>query len=224
MKTQSTSFFQKSAIAIGIFGLTALTTYGAVSNGGILKSTPYQTRNAVTDQKLATLTNGKGNIILDGVVAKIQAKATEKGGAPLNTTAYNAYIDNRLSAIDTMDNEVRAEYGTDYAFLFQYLYPRVYELKKTDNTSSVLNKIVASFSEDSTASNIQTSATASPTPATPTSESASAKIVSSTSSNFYVGTSEDRQNIVIHIDKSLGYTHCTATLTTNEDYIRKTSD
>ena len=46
---------------------------------------------------------------MDGVVAKVKAKAIEKGGSPLNVSVYNAYIDNRLAAIDALDNQVQKE-------------------------------------------------------------------------------------------------------------------
>ena len=149
MKTQSASLFTKSLLVLGIFGVSAITTYGAISNGGLLKSTPYQERSATADAKFSQLTNGSGPAILDTVIAKIKAKATTKAGNPLDTTKYNAYLDDRLTAIDAMDDQVRAQYGADYTFLFQYFYPRVAELKKNDDaTTRILQKIGSVFGGD----------------------------------------------------------------------------
>ena len=78
----------------------------------------------------------------------------------MNVTTYNAYIDNRLAAIDEMDNQVRSEFGSDYTFLFQYFYPRVAELKKTeDKTANLLSKISSVFGGDTTVSTAGTSTT-----------------------------------------------------------------
>ncbi len=64
----------------------------------------------------------------------------------MNVSTYNAYIDNRLAAIDAMDNEVRTEFGSDYTFLFQYFYPRVLELKQTENrATTILERIGSAF-------------------------------------------------------------------------------
>lgn len=103
-----------------------------------MRSTPYQTISATADAQLNTMTNGSGATILNGVIAKIRAKAEEKAGTPINNMLFNAYIDERLSLLDKLDNEVRVELGPDYAFLFQYIYPRVYNLKKPTNQSSSL--------------------------------------------------------------------------------------
>lgn len=97
-----------------------------------MKSSPYQARNATADTMLNRLTNGIGAGILDGVIVTVKTKAEEKGGSPINTTLYNAYLDDYLNRIDQLDNVTKSTYGSDYAFLFQYIYPRVAELKKED--------------------------------------------------------------------------------------------
>ena len=62
----------------------------------------------------------------------------------MDNNLYNAYIDNKLTQLDSLDNEIQADpaFGSDYAFIFQYIYPRIYELRNTDNRfSSILDKI-----------------------------------------------------------------------------------
>jgi hypothetical protein len=50
--------------------------------------------------------------------------------------------------LDKMDDEIRAQYGTDYAFLFQYLYPRIAELKMSANVSAeVIGRIGTALSD-----------------------------------------------------------------------------
>jgi hypothetical protein len=119
-------------MAFGVFVLTAILTYGSIiSPSGNLQSTPYQNRNATAEQKLDRLTGTQGRTVLDGVVVKVKQRATEKGGNPMNATAYNAYLDAYLTKIDLLDNSTRASLGNDYEFLFQYIYPRVHELRMT---------------------------------------------------------------------------------------------
>ena len=137
MKTNA-SIFTKSLLAFGVFGVTALVTYGAIASGWVLNSTPYQTRSTTADATLAKLTNGSWAALLDAVVTKVKAKADEN----TDITKYNTYIDTRLSAIDTLDNQVRAELGSDYTFIFQYIYPRILELKKsTDQSISIIDRV-----------------------------------------------------------------------------------
>lgn len=154
MKTSSRNITQ-SLIVLSVFAVSTFVTYGATTTpAGLLKSTPYTLRNTVADSTLSTLTNGAGNTILDGVVASVKAKATEKAGTPFNTALYNAYIDSRLTLLDNLDNQVRSELGSDYAFLFQYVYPRILELKKP---STDINSILDKISTDITGSGTATS-------------------------------------------------------------------
>ncbi len=88
-------------------------------------------RDATSDAVLNTLTNGAGAGVLDGVIAKVKAKAELKGGTPVDNTLYTTYIDTYLSQVDQLDNTTRAQLGPDYAFIFKYIYPRVYELRKS---------------------------------------------------------------------------------------------
>lgn len=141
MKTNST-LIKKSLLVLGIFCVTTFVIYGATSiPDGTFKSTPYTVRSSAADADLSRLTNGAGAAILDGVIAKVKAKALEKAGNPVNVTTYNAYIDDRLSLMNKLDNDVRAELGSDYAFIFKYAYPRVHELKREDTrVASVLER------------------------------------------------------------------------------------
>lgn len=133
MKINS-ALLTKSLLVLAVFSLTTFITYGAVSiSGGVFDSTPYRTKNLTADADLKRYTNGVGATILDGVIAKVKAKAMEKGGNPMDIMEYNSYIDSYLSQVDKLDNTTRATLGSDYAFLFQYIYPRVYELKKKDD-------------------------------------------------------------------------------------------
>lgn len=34
--------------------------------------------------------------------------------------------------VDRLDTTTKSEFGMEYAFLFQYIYPRIYELRKND--------------------------------------------------------------------------------------------
>jgi hypothetical protein len=51
----------------------------------------------------------------------------------MNATLYTAYIDTYLNKVDQLDNTTRAQLGPDYAFIFQYIYPRVYEIRIPNN-------------------------------------------------------------------------------------------
>ena len=53
----------------------------------------------------------------------------------MNAAAYNAYLDRYLSLVDKLDDTTRAQVGPEYAFLFKYIYPRVYELRKPDSAA-----------------------------------------------------------------------------------------
>lgn len=166
---------------LGIFSVTTFVTYGATStSGGLLKSTPYQTRNAIADAQLNTLTNGSWSAILDWIIESVRLKAVETGGAPINNTLYNTYIDNYLGMLDELDNTTRLALGPDYAFLFQYIYPRVYELRKPD-TSSLVTFIIESISNlvgstptppTTTSANVPAATPTPPTPAVMTTSSA----------------------------------------------------
>ncbi len=96
----------KSLLVLGVFSITALIAYGVINTSErVFKSTPYstpsphpyQTRNATADADLNRLTNGIGAGILDGVVARVKSKATERGGNPFNVKKYNASIDTYLA-------------------------------------------------------------------------------------------------------------------------------
>jgi hypothetical protein len=111
------------------FSATALVFFAAAGSGQMLHSTPYAAIDATADAKLSSLTAGQGAGILDGVVAKVRARATEKGGNPVNPSLYTAYVDGYLAKVDRLDNDMRTAYGNEYAFLFQYIYPRVYAIR-----------------------------------------------------------------------------------------------
>ena len=149
--TNSSPLTQFFAV-LGIFGVTAFVTYTAISTSGdVFRSTPYQTRSSTAETTLNRLTGGSGAVILDGIVAKIRAKAVEKGGNPFSVAAYNAYIDSRLTTMDALDNQVRSELGSDYAFIFQYTYPRVFELRQSeDKVASVLERFGNAMNADDT--------------------------------------------------------------------------
>jgi hypothetical protein len=38
--------------------------------------------------------------------------------------------------VDKLDDSIRSQFGPDYAFLFQYIYPRAYELRGTHSVSA----------------------------------------------------------------------------------------
>ena len=61
----------------------------------------------------------------------MKAKAVAKAGTPANASLYLAHVDDYLAKVDKLDDATRAQFGSDYAFIFQYLYPRVYELRGT---------------------------------------------------------------------------------------------
>ena len=78
MKTHSTQI-TRVLVVLAVFSLTTLISYGAIiSSGGLLKSTPYMTRNTTADATLNRLTNGAGAAILNNVIASVRAKAIEK--------------------------------------------------------------------------------------------------------------------------------------------------
>lgn len=136
--------------AFAAFSISALLVFGAVISGGNLKSSPYSARDAAADAKLSDLTDGAGAGILDGLINKLKTSALSKAGTPPKVSLYNAYIDGKLAKIDQLDNEVRNQYGNDYAFIFQYLYPRVLESRLKENaTDSIIGQIGTIFSDDS---------------------------------------------------------------------------
>jgi hypothetical protein len=141
----------KPLLAFGAFVLTAFLMYGATSAlGGSLKSTPYQSRDATADQTLDRLTNGAGKGILDGVVLKVKQKAVQAGGNPLNAAAHDAYLNVYLDKLNALDDTTRAGAGPGYEFIFQYIYPRVHELRKNIVTA-VTNNTVAVVTNDANA-------------------------------------------------------------------------
>ena len=133
-----------SLLVFMVFSLTTFITFASANvSGGFLQSSPYKNRDVIADQKLNTLTDGQGSKILDGIVSKVQTKAQEMAGNPVDAKAYNAFINNYLSTIDTLDNTVRKQIGSDYDFIFKYLYPRVYELRMEESSSllSIFNNL-----------------------------------------------------------------------------------
>jgi hypothetical protein len=107
------------------FLASALAVFVIAGSGQMLRSTPYNSIDATADARLSSLTAGQGASILDGLVTKVRAKAMDKGGNPVNASLYTAYVDAYLAKVDRLDNDMRAAYGNEYAFLFQYIYPRV---------------------------------------------------------------------------------------------------
>ena len=70
---QGYTILQKSVLVMSVFSLTTFLTYGAtLTEGGLLKSTPYQSRSATADATLERLTNGSGATILNGVITRVQ--------------------------------------------------------------------------------------------------------------------------------------------------------
>lgn len=63
--------------------------------------------------------------------------------------AYNAYLTQKLAALDALDSSLQAEkdangkliYDKDYTFIFSYIYPRVHEKLKLDQTNSIFDQI-----------------------------------------------------------------------------------
>ncbi len=53
----------------------------------------------------------------------------------MDNNTYVSYLDNYLSKLSKLDDTVRLQYGSDYTFLFQYIYPRVFELRSAYSTS-----------------------------------------------------------------------------------------
>jgi hypothetical protein len=49
----------------------------------------------------------------------------------MNREAYTAYIDTYLGKVDQIDDSTRAQLGSQYEFIFQYIYPRVYEIRRS---------------------------------------------------------------------------------------------
>lgn len=127
------SLVRPTLTTIGVFVLTAFVTFWAASNGSLFKSSPYTTRNAMSDARLSSLTNGAGSGILDGLVTKVRVRAEMIWGNPVDISKYNGYLETYLGKLDKLDNDTRTQLGSDYEFIFQYIYPRVNELKKNAN-------------------------------------------------------------------------------------------
>ena len=71
----------------------------------------------------------------------------------MNATLYNNYINSRLLVLDQLDDQVRREYGPDYAFLFQYIYPRILELKQGDGAiGNIIDRINTDVGREGTGS------------------------------------------------------------------------
>ncbi|MDD2892227.1 MAG: hypothetical protein PHQ95_04645 [Candidatus Gracilibacteria bacterium] len=149
MKTNF-SLIKQSFLVFSIFCLTTFITYGANTlPGGFLKSQVYTTINSSADALLESATNGEGAAILDGLILREKDMADQSGRVAQSTGksytgAYNAYLDDYLSKLDTLDNEVRNSFNTnDYSFLFQYIYPRVFALKISQDSiiTNILRQI-----------------------------------------------------------------------------------
>ena len=183
----------------------------------MLNSTPYQSRSSTADATLSRLTNGSGAAILDGVIAKVAAKATEKGGTPVNVTAYNAYIDTYLKGVDELDNTTRSQLGSDYAFIFQYIYPRVYEMRKQDTAfesiSNKLTEMVGQSATTTTATNTSASTTSASVSQATTSQTVAATqaTTTQTAATQAVATQTNTvsQTTPHWVTRSSGYTPCT---------------
>ncbi len=67
----------------------------------------------------------------------MKAKAVARAGTPANASLYLAHVDDYLAKVDKLDDATRAQFGSDYAFIFQYLYPRVYELRGSGTVSPI---------------------------------------------------------------------------------------
>ncbi len=154
MKFLNFPVLTKPLVIIGAFAVTSFLTYAVISSPGeMLVSTPYQTRNLTAEAEFSRLAGKNGMAVLDGIIAKIRAKAIAKGGDPFDAMAYDAYIDDRLSAIDALDDQIRSEIGIEYAFIFQYAYPRVLELKRNEEkVVSVLKRLGTVMNGDSSVS------------------------------------------------------------------------
>lgn len=63
------------------------------------------------------------------MIAKVKSNALTKAGNPANSALYTGYIDNYLAKVSGLDDTIKAQYGSSYSFLFEYVYPRVYELR-----------------------------------------------------------------------------------------------
>ncbi len=144
-KTDST-LLTKFLVILGIFGVTTFVTYGAVSTPeSAFMSTPYMTRSSTGDLVLSNATNGQGAAILNAYIAKILSGATAQWGVP----AYNAYLNDKLNQLDLLDTELQGKrdnngkliYDKDYTFIFSYIYPRLHEQLKLDQTTSVIGEI-----------------------------------------------------------------------------------
>ena len=151
-------FIGPSLAVVSAFSVTAFAAFVVAGSGQMLHSTPYTAIDAAADAKLSTLTAGKGASILDGLVSKVRAKAIDKGGNPVNASLYTAYVDAYLAKVDKLDNDMRAAYGSEYAFLFQYIYPRVYAIRTPATAANVATATVAT----ATVATVATEATATP--------------------------------------------------------------
>jgi hypothetical protein len=54
----------------------------------------------------------------------------------MNASLYTAHVDAYLAKVDKLDNDMRAAYGNEYAFIFQYIYPRVYAIRIPATTAA----------------------------------------------------------------------------------------
>lgn len=132
---------QESIIILGVFSLSAILTVSVVQTSWkLFHSMPYTERDSIADNKLSTLTDGRGASILDNIITKIDLKATGKAGNPFSVKIYNTHIDERLNLMDILDDDIRKELGSDYDFIFKYAYPRVLELKKKNGTTAILDR------------------------------------------------------------------------------------
>lgn len=149
MKNNS-SLIKQSFFIFSIFCLTTFITYGANTlPWGLLKSQVYTTINSSADALLESATNWEGAAILDWLILREKDAADKAGKAAQSawksyTGTYNAYLDDYLSKLDALDNEIRSSFNTnDYAFLFQYIYPRVFALKISQDSiiTNILKQI-----------------------------------------------------------------------------------
>lgn len=89
----------------------------------------------------------------------------------MNVARYNEHLDSYLAKVDKLDNATRTKIGPDYAFIFQYVYPRVAELKKSaEQTNAMVASPIGTVFACDTKPGYLTSANAVFTEGTPTSK------------------------------------------------------
>ncbi len=129
---------KQSLIVLGTIIMVAGITFGALmisrnTSQNYLLSQPHINMSLDRDNELkaADRTTGTDVVgILDGIIQRVRDKVNSYSSSSIPSA--NAFIDKYLKRISDLEDSIinDPQYNNTYSYLFTYVYPRVYEMKK----------------------------------------------------------------------------------------------